>query len=372
MGKPFDVVIVGAGAAGIGCGIVLRDLEISRFTLLERYAVGASFLRWPAEMRFISPSFMSNPFGLLDLNAVALGTSPAYSLQSEHPTGAMYARYLQSLAAHFELPIQTGVEVHRVEPVAHEDGFILHTTHGHIRSRYVIWAAGEFQYPWLDPFPGAEHCLHNAHVRSWQGIAGNDVLVIGGYESGIDAAIHLSQLGKRVRVLDAHARWNDDDPDPSLSLSPFTHERLQIALQTGLVELIGDTLVDRVERTPHSYVVYDQRGQRWTSPVPPILGVGFSGSLRLISDCFEWDADGVPLLTEEDESTLMPGLFVAGPAVQHGPIIFCFIYKFRQRFAVVAQAIAERLGVDTGVLEVYRRQHMFLDDLSCCGDECVC
>lgn len=372
MGKLFDVVIVGAGAAGIGCAIVLRDLEISRFTLLERHAVGASFLRWPTEMRFISPSFMSNPFGLLDLNAVALSTSPAYSLQSEHPTGSMYARYLQSLAAHFELPVQTGVEVHRVEPAAHGDGFILHTAHDHIRSRCVIWAAGEFQYPWLNPFPGAEHCLHNAHVRSWQDIPGNDVLVIGGYESGIDAAIHLSRLGKRVHVLDAHARWHDDDPDPSLSLSPFTYERLQAALETGLVELIGDTSVDRVERTSHSYVVYDQHGQRWTSSGPPILGVGFSGSLRLISDCFEWNEDGVPLLTDQDESTLLPGLFVAGPAVRHGPIIFCFIYKFRQRFAVVAQTIAERLGVDTSVLELYRQQHMFLDDLSCCGDECVC
>src|SRR5690348_6866313 len=82
----FEVVIVGAGAAGIGTGIVLRDLGIERFTILERHEIGASFARWPREMRFITPSFTSNAYGLLDLNAVALNTSPAYTIQREHPT----------------------------------------------------------------------------------------------------------------------------------------------------------------------------------------------------------------------------------------------------------------------------------------------
>ena len=60
MAEQFDVIIVGAGAAGVGCAIVLQDLGVSSMTILERYEVGASFLRWPAEMRFISPSFTSN------------------------------------------------------------------------------------------------------------------------------------------------------------------------------------------------------------------------------------------------------------------------------------------------------------------------
>ena len=67
-------VIVGAGAAGIGCGVVLKDLGLERFTILERHQVGASFSRWPEEMNFITPSFPSHGFGLLDLNAVTLKT----------------------------------------------------------------------------------------------------------------------------------------------------------------------------------------------------------------------------------------------------------------------------------------------------------
>jgi putative flavoprotein involved in K+ transport len=33
--ETYDVVIVGAGAAGIGLGVVLRDLGLENFTILE-------------------------------------------------------------------------------------------------------------------------------------------------------------------------------------------------------------------------------------------------------------------------------------------------------------------------------------------------
>jgi hypothetical protein len=96
----FDVVIVGAGAAGVGCGVVLKDLGIENFVILERHQVGASFSFWPQEMRFITPSFPSHGFGLLDLNAVVLNTSPALSFRREHLTGKEYAFYLQTVADH--------------------------------------------------------------------------------------------------------------------------------------------------------------------------------------------------------------------------------------------------------------------------------
>ena len=88
----------------------------------------------------------------------------------------------------------------------------------------------------------------------------------------------------------------------------------------------------------------------------------------------EYDEDGEPIVTEEaDESTLVPGLFLSGPIVQHRGVNFCFIYKFRQRFAVVADAIAQRLGMDTTeAVEARRTAGMYLDDLSCCVESCAC
>ncbi|MEO1317982.1 MAG: thioredoxin reductase-like protein, partial [Pseudomonadota bacterium] len=68
-----------------------------------------------------------------------------------------------------------------------------------------------------------------------------------------------------------------------------------------------------------------------------------------------------------------PGLFLVGPEVSHSGFLFCFIYKFRQRFAVVARTIAGRMGADTGALQLYRENNMYLDDLACCEDDkCLC
>lgn len=367
----LDVIIVGAGAAGVGVGCVLRELKLERFALLERDQVGSSFRHWPREMRFLSPSFTSNAFGLLDLNAVALDTSPAYTLEEEHPTGRQYARYLQGVAKEFELPVRLGVEVEAIEPRP-EGGFHLTTTVGRLSARFVVWAAGEFHYPRLDPFPGAELCVHNTRVRSWKELEGDNFVVIGGYESGIDAAVQLSASGRRVRVLDREEPWARDDEDPSLVLSPYTLGRLRKAFRTGRLQLIGEAEVVRVARSGGVFLVHGAAGGVWSTPVPPILATGFSGSLRRIAHLFEWSRPGFAQLTEDDESTRTPGLFVVGPHVRHDDLILCFIYKFRQRFAVVARAIAERLGVDTSPLERYRSSGMFLDDLSCCHDRCVC
>ena len=112
--------------------------------------------------------------------------------------------------------------------------------------------------------------------------------------------------------------------------------------------------------------------RRHLTPVQPILASGFLGSHGLVIELFERRDDGFPVLNEHDESTLVPGLFLCGPAVRHGDHIFCFIFKFRMRFAVVAKAIADSLGLPAKRLKAYRRWGMYLDDLSCCGEECKC
>jgi len=370
----LDVAIVGAGAAGVGLGVVLRDLGVERFCLLERHEVGASFLRWPAETRLLTPSFPGQGFGAMDLNAVALMTSPGFTTEREHLSGADFARYLQGVAGHWKLPVQTGVDVRDVEALD-GGGFVLRTSRGAMRARFVVWATGEFQFPDVDPIPGGDLCVHTAAIGAYADFArqdGNEVVVIGGYESGIDAAVHLAAAGKRVRVLDAGSPWERRFGDPSVSLSPFTRERLRVAMDTGGIELVADAEVERVERTPDGYAVCCGDDRVWVTQMPPVLATGFHSSLGLLEEHFEWRDNGSVVLSASDESTRTPGLFVAGPLVQHEQAIFCFIYKFRQRFAVVASALAARLGMDAAPLERYRQEGMFLDDLSCCGTDCVC
>ena len=370
--RSFDIVVVGAGAAGLGLGATLRDLGIENFVILDRSAVGASFLRWPRQMRFITPSFNSTQFGALDLNAVCLHTSPAYTIGVEHPTGEEYAGYLRGVAKYFDLPVETGVDVLAVAKKAPHKRFRVETSRGDFRARFVVWAGGEMQYPRTNGFHGAELCLHNSNVTSWDDLGGEERCIIGGSESGVDAAVALAAAGRRAVVFDREEPWTRSGSDPSQLLSPFTKARLDSAVDSGRVTLRGGCTVIGVRRKDNGYRLTLEDGDVVDSAEKPILASGFVGSASLVRSLFDWRDDSFPLLTENDESTVTKGLFLVGPQVRQDDLIFCFIYKFRQRFAVVANQIARRLRVSVKPLEEYRRYGMYLDDLSCCGDECAC
>ena len=423
--NPFDVIIVGAGASGVGMGFMLTrifNLDPHRVLLLERgEKVGDTFLRWPKEMRFISPSFNSQGWtGSFDLNSVAYGSSPAYSLHGEHPSGEDYAHYLKQLATAGKLNIQTRAEVTAVRPSrlcgfdvdvapavmarADRSAKQVATT---LRSRYVIWAAGEYQYSTTSAsaFPGSEFCRHNSSISSWKTVSGDDFIVIGGYESGMDAAFNLASLGKRSTVLSSKAFWRRHTDDPSTGLSPYTEDRVRQALSTRTPPRLlaplrvfkvekdgGDGFITRArwegfEKQPeHNYILRDGETMKEgmevqiSSPGPPLLCNGFAGSVALgaVKDLFDWNdngetgcTSGSPVLNKYDESTRAPGLFLVGPSVSHESLSFCFIYKFRQRFGIVADAIARGLGHETAqTIDECRKMDMFLDDFSCCKGAC--
>lgn len=371
MNKHFDVLIVGAGASGIGVGILLKQMGCENFCMIDKGDIGETFRRWPKEMRFITPSFPSQGFGQTDLNAVAPKTSPAYTLDEEHPTGEEYAEYLEVLADHYQLPIRTKLEVKEI--MKHDDqSFEVVTSKGKLFSKFIVWAAGEYQYPDFDVFPGADYCIHSSQVHSWEEMKADDYLVIGGYESGIDAVYQLNRFNKKSRLLAKTSTWEIDSSDPSIVLSPYTFSRMREAQDDGRIEIYEDQTVSSVMKKDDTYYVDTREGQQYTTRTSPILATGFKGSTSMISHLFKFGEHGKPLVNEQDESTSCQGLFLCGPELRHGSHVFCYIYKFRQRYAVLAEAIGSRLNLNLDILDFYQKESFYLDDLSGCGERCEC
>ncbi|MDQ0273578.1 NAD(P)/FAD-dependent oxidoreductase [Cytobacillus purgationiresistens] len=369
MKKIYDVIIVGAGASGIGVGAILKEMNAS-FLIFEKEDVGASFLNWPEEMRFITPSFPAQGFGQTDLNAVVPRTSPAYTLDMEHPSGEAYAEYLSVVAEHFALPIKTGVQVKHVIKVGAV--FSLDTSDGIYESRYVVWAGGEYQYPDLTSFPGAELAVHNSLVSSWREMEGDDFIVIGGYESGMDAAYQLGKLGKKATIIARTNTWELDNSDPSIALSVYTYNRVRHLLDSDVLHVAENTTVSKIEDNAASYDVYTNDGKVYSTPERPILATGFKGSTKLIENLVSRGEHGEVLVNDRDETVETSGLFLAGPELRHGSHIFCYIYKFRQRYAVIAETIGRNLNLDLSILDMYKQENFYLDDLSSCGEMCQC
>ena len=90
----YEIIVVGAGASGIGFGVVLKELGITNYIVLDKGVIGQSFQNWADETKLISPSFTSNMFDIPDLNSVTPLTSPAFNFNKEHLSGKEYSKYL--------------------------------------------------------------------------------------------------------------------------------------------------------------------------------------------------------------------------------------------------------------------------------------
>jgi len=344
--QSVDVVIVGAGPAGIGMALELNKIEGLEYAVLETNRIGESFRRWSSQTRFITPSFYSNPYGLADLNSVDSISSPASFSGVQHLNGDQYADYLSNVADEAMLPIICNCKVLKVTPNP-DGGFHLVTEQGELSTQFLIWACGEFQFPDLNPFPGGDSCLHYAHIDDWQHMEADSYTVIGGYESALDSAINLLKLGCQVRLLVRSPTWDTPDvSDPSLILSPYTRQRLSEVEFNDRLTIEFDVNVEKVTNTEQNkFRIHAADGRHWDEERPPILGTGFvkGGGAQQIKDLWMWNDDGHVELSEIDESIYTPGLFLVGPQVRHDEQIYCFIYKFRQRFARISQQIALRL-----------------------------
>ena len=52
-----EVLVVGAGPAGIGVAAALKCAGVQRIKLIDAREIGASFLNWPKQMSLLTPSF---------------------------------------------------------------------------------------------------------------------------------------------------------------------------------------------------------------------------------------------------------------------------------------------------------------------------
>ena len=141
----IDVVILGAGPAGLNLAQALTASGV-RFRLLERgEGPGDSWRRMPRDMRLNSP-----------VGASVLGDTKVGFVEWDRIwTRARFYDHVVEFATRHDLEIESGVDVSRV--VAQPGGgFRIETNVGEIESRIVVNATGYFCRPFVPFRPGAD------------------------------------------------------------------------------------------------------------------------------------------------------------------------------------------------------------------------
>ena len=181
---PFDVVVVGAGQAGLATGHYLARAAL-RFVLLEAGAqVGQSWRnRWDS-LRLFSPAQYDSLPGM-----------PFPAPADSHPSKDDVADYLAAYAERFNLPVRLNSPVLRIRRT-HDGTFVVTTPTGELHGRQVVVATGPFQAPMV-PSVAAEldsrvQQLHSADYRNPGQLRGRRVLVVGAANSGLQIAAELA------------------------------------------------------------------------------------------------------------------------------------------------------------------------------------
>lgn len=195
----LDVIVVGAGQAGLTTGYFLQHAGV-RFRLFDAAArVGDSWRRRYDSLVLFSPRSHSALPGM-----VMQGDPDGYPARDE------IADYLERYAGRFGLPVALREGVARLE--RRSDHFIGLTTRGRrVVARAVVVATGAFQRsvvpPWAASIAAGITQLRGDAYRNPEQLPAGRVLVVGGGGSGRQIALELApshqvslSVGSRITI----------------------------------------------------------------------------------------------------------------------------------------------------------------------------
>lgn len=191
-----DVLIIGGGQAGLGTAYWLRRTTGLDVQIIDRAAVGSSWLeRWES-LRLFTPRRFSALPGM------------RFPAGEAFPTQVEVAAYLRRYADQFGLSVQTGHEVRRLTGNAGE--FRVETSRATIRARHVVIATGPFAAPYIPAatrdLSDSVFQLHSGRYRRPEDVPDGDVVVVGGGNSAAQLAVELADT-HRVTMVSPRPPW---------------------------------------------------------------------------------------------------------------------------------------------------------------------
>ena len=332
MNTSFDLLIVGAGPAGLAAAIAARRRGL-RYLVLEKGALVNSLLHYPTDM-----AFFTTP-ELLEIGEVPF-VSPY-----EKPTRQEALRYYRRVTDAFDLDVELGARVTGL--VRDRDGMFTLTSEVdgvavERQTRTVVLATGAYDLPNRLDVPGEDlpHVSHyykepHAHYR-------RRVVIVGGKNSAAEAALELYRAGARVLLVHRGATLGE-------SIKYWVKPDIENRIAEESIEARFETSVTAITAT--DVELAGPSGTSWVPADAVLLLTGYRADTTLLNQVGAGiDAGSGAAAHDPDtfESTV-PNLFVVGACVagkQSGKI---FIENGRFHGEVAVRTIADRLAKPSGV-----------------------
>lgn len=319
--KEEQIIIVGGGPCGLAAAIALQHAGYSPL-VIEKGNIVHSLYRYPTHQTFFSTS-----------DRLEIGGVPFIS-ERRKPKRNEALVYYREVVTRKQIRVQTFEKVEQV--TTQQDGtFLVQTTKGTYRAKYVVVATGYYDHPNYMNVPGEDLPKVTHYFKEGHPYYNTDCVVIGGKNSSVDAALELVKAGARVTVLYRGSAY-------SPSIKPWILPEFDALVRQGVIhmefnahvqEITEDAVIYRVGdevKTIKNDFVFAMTGYHPDHDFLKSMGVGID------------EETGRPLYDPDTMETNVPGIFIAGVIAAGNNANEIFIENGRFHGEQIAACIAKR------------------------------
>lgn len=323
-----DAIIVGGGPCGLAAAIALQNIGLQPIVIEKGNIVNAIY-HYPTHQTFFSTS-----------ERLAIGDVP-FIIEGRKP------KRNQALVYYREVVRLKNIQVNRFEKVQsvvkNKDMFTVTSDKDTYETPYVVIATGYYDHPNYLNIQGEQLPKVFHYFKEGHEFFDTDILVIGGKNSAIDAALELNKAGARVTVA---YRGSEYSP----SIKPWVLPEFEGVVKIGEVDMLFNTNV--VEIREHE-VVLEVDGQEKVVKndfVFAMTGYHPDHSFIKAMGVEIEEETGRPYVTPETMETNVEGLFIAGVIAAGNNANEIFIENGRFHGECIARIIEQRKNNDQGCI----------------------
>lgn len=322
----YEVAIVGAGPSGLACAIEAQKAGLSH-VVFDKGCLVNSLVHYPVNMVFFTTPEL-----------LEIGELPMISAH-EKPTRLEGLKYYRRVAQTFSLNIRQYEKVEQIDGADGAFGIFTRNRWGQrdaYRSRKVIVATGYYDTPNKLGIPGEDlpkvsHYYTEAHPYFNQ-----DVAVIGGKNSAIEAALELYRSGARVTLIYRGAAFSN-------SIKYWIKPDIENRIQRGEIKARFNTQVSEIK--PEAIIIQNSHGEEELPNDFVFAMTGYRPDeqfLRALGVELN-SADLKPTTTPDTFESNVRGIYLAGSVVAGLKNNEIFIENGRFHGKVILESIRKQL-----------------------------